>query len=74
VLEPDDALLLFEKPGAFLAADCKLRDLRRLHRYRRSSISSITLDATVAKVREGQLAKSHRRRKQRRNRNPQPAE
>jgi ubiquitin C-terminal hydrolase len=51
VLEPDDTVLPFEKPGAFLAADWKLRDLRRL--YRRSSISSVTLDATVAKAREG---------------------
>ncbi len=51
VLEPDDTVLPFEKPGAFLAADWKLRDLRRL--YRRSSISSVTLDASVAKAREG---------------------
>jgi hypothetical protein len=65
VLEPDDTVLPFEKPGAFLAADWKLRDLRRL--YRRSSISSVTLDASVAKPREGpKQAKSHRRRKRRR--------
>jgi hypothetical protein len=68
-------MLLFEKPGAFLVADWKPHDLRRL--YRRSSISSVTLDASVTKAREGpNLAKSHRRRKQRRNRatNPQPAQ